>query len=66
MLPLNVAGSHSCGKMIGSSCSIPRYFLLDCKPRESTGEELERLLTSSHLASTLRREVFAEASQVKF
>jgi len=44
----------------------PKILLLDCKPRESTGEELERLLTSSHLASTLRREVFAEASQVSF
>jgi two-component system, NtrC family, response regulator GlrR len=44
----------------------PKILLLDCKPHESTGEELERLLTSSHLASSLRREVFAEASQVSF
>ncbi|HWP52956.1 MAG TPA: hypothetical protein VN476_02425 [Pyrinomonadaceae bacterium] len=44
----------------------PKILLLDCKPRESTGEELERLLTSSHLASTLRREVFPEVSQVSF
>jgi DNA-binding NtrC family response regulator len=44
----------------------PKILLLDCKPHESTGEELERLLASSHLASTLRREVFAEATRVSF
>ena len=42
----------------------PKILLLDYNPGESTGEGLERILASSRLASTVRREVLADVSQL--
>ncbi len=40
--------------------------LIDCNPRENTGETLEAILTSSRMEGTLRREVVTDLSQTKF
>jgi len=40
-----------------------KILLLDFVPRQNTGEDLERLLASSCMPSTLRREVFADVIQ---
>ena len=43
-----------------------RILLIDCNPRENTGETLEAILTSSRMEGTLRREVVTDLSQTKF
>ena len=43
-----------------------KILLIDCNPRENTGEKLEVILTSSRIEGTLRREVVTDLSQTKF
>lgn len=43
-----------------------RILLIDCDPRENTGETLEAILASSRMEGTLRREVVTDFSQTKF
>lgn len=43
-----------------------KILLIDCNPRENTGETLEAILTSSQIGGTLRREVITDLSQTNF
>jgi DNA-binding NtrC family response regulator len=42
-----------------------KILLIDCNPRQNTGETLEAILTSSRMEGSLRREVVTDLSQTK-
>lgn len=42
-----------------------KILLIDCNPRENSGDALEAILTSSRLEATLRREVIVDTGQPK-
>src|SRR5262245_26581914 len=46
--------------------STTTLLLIDCNPRDNTGEQLETMLTSAGVGARLKREVFVDPAQIIF